>query len=254
MSQNKWFVIPKPNPTAKLRFFCFPYAGGSAATYIGWVNQLPENVEMVIVQPPGRGSRMFEPLYTQMDTLVSELACLIPSYLNKPFIFYGHSLGSRVAFELMNQLKKRQLPIPIHFIASGSKGPHNVSSKKPVYQLPESEFINELKQLSGTPIAVLENSELMELFLPLLRADFEIAYTYSYIGCAIFECPITVLGGDNDIEITHEHLASWEHFFKGKADVHLIVGNHFFIDSNKEAVLVHVNKVLEDTTSSQLRF
>jgi medium-chain acyl-[acyl-carrier-protein] hydrolase len=251
MSLNKWFVIPRPNPSAELRIFCFPYAGGSAVTYMDWVKHLPANIEVVIVQPPGRGPRMFESLFTNMDALITELVQLIPSMLNKPYIFYGHSLGSRVAFELMNQLKKHQLSLPIHFIASGSKGPHLLPIKKAIYQLPENEFIEELKQLSGTPTAVLENKELMDLFIPLLRADFEIADTYSYQGNEKFDCLLTVLGGEED-DITIEQLNSWKKFFNQEKQVNLLPGGHFFIDSHSEIVFKHVNQILQQSVEKLL--
>ncbi|NQY65012.1 MAG: thioesterase [Alteromonadaceae bacterium] len=242
---NKWFVIPKPNANADIRLICFPYAGGSPSTFISWAKDLPDNVELVIVQAPGRGARMFEPAYSDMNILISDLMKIFPRLLNKPYVLFGHSLGSRIAFELMNQLKMLNFPQPKHFIASGSKGPHIKSDKKPTYHLPQDEFITELKELSGTPEGVLENKELMEIFLPLLRADFEIAHKYCYAGKTIFNCPISVLGGDNDEDISLLQLNCWDELFTTTADVHLVPGNHFFIDSNKEMVLEKVVNIMK---------
>jgi surfactin synthase thioesterase subunit len=253
MLDNKWFVIPKPNPNADLRLICFPYAGGSATIYMSWVKFLPKNVELVIVQPPGRGTRMFEQAFSTMASLTTELLKVFPNYIDKPYIFFGHSLGSRVAFELTKQLQILSLPLPQYFIASGSRGPHIASTKKSIHHLPDDEFIAELKRLNGTPQAVIENKELMELFLPLLRADFEIADNYCFTGNVSFNCPIFVLSGEEDIDITQFHLESWGDFFNSTAEVHMISGNHFFIDSHKVLVLEKVNdiitKVLDKTVS-----
>ncbi|MFT5757213.1 MAG: medium-chain acyl-[acyl-carrier-protein] hydrolase [Alteromonadaceae bacterium] len=252
MTENKWFVIPKPNVHADLKLICFPYAGGSTSTYLSWVNYLPSNVELVIIQAPGRGSRIFEPLYSDMTALTDELVRLIPNVLNKPYIFYGHSLGSRVAFELMDKLSKLKHSSPQHFIASGSRGPHKLSEKKKVAHLPDSEFIDELYRLNGTPKAVIDNKELMDLFLPVLKADFGIAEQYCYSGNTIFECPVSVFGGNEDIDIKSTDLICWQEHFSMKVDLHLISGNHFFVDSNKEVVLQKVNDIITKTLQAPL--
>ena len=245
--KNKWFVIPKPNINAELKLICFPYAGGSASTFIPWAKTLPANVELIIIQAPGRGSRIGEQAYSDMNDLMRELIKIIPNILNKPYILFGHSLGSRIAFELMSQLKILNHALPQHFIASGSRSPHYTSMKEPIYRLPHDEFIEELKHLNGTPLAVLENKELMELFLPLIRADFEIADKYCYTGNASFNCPISVLGGKGDVEISLSKLNSWGELFTTEADVHLLPGNHFFIDSHSELVQKKVNEIIHNS-------
>jgi medium-chain acyl-[acyl-carrier-protein] hydrolase len=240
----KCLVTPKKRPNADLKLICFPYAGGGVSTYSTWVEHLPVNVELSIVQMPGRGSRMFESAHANMKDVMNELLDIMLDFLNKPYIFFGHSLGSRIAFELMKELQALQHPLPLHFIASGSRGPHDKSNKKDIYNLPRQKFIAELKKLNGTPKAVLENQELMDLFLPLLRADFELADTYCYEGDAIFNCPITVLGGEKDIGISFAQLESWQNFFVQKAKVHMLFGDHFFIDSHKNICLEKVNAII----------
>ena len=241
---NKWFIIPKPNRNAELRLFCFPYAGGSSTTYLPWVNDLPDNVELIIVQPPGRNNRMFEPMHSNMTDLVNELIPIIPRLLNKPYIFFGHSLGSRIAFELLTQLQMLNHPLPQHFIASGSRGAQVPSTKKPTHHLPHDEFIAELQDLNGTPQAVLENQELTELFLPLLRADFKISETYCYSGKMILDCKISVLSGEDDIDITLANLQSWGELFTEEVEIHYLSGGHFFIESHRENVLEIVNSII----------
>jgi surfactin synthase thioesterase subunit len=243
---NRWFVVPKPKPNAQLTLFCFPYAGGSANIFMQWANALPDNVELVIIQAPGRGARMLESLYSDMSTLVTELTKQISPLLYKPYLFFGHSLGSRVAFELMNQIQKMGYPLPQQFIASGSRGPQDSCLKKPIYHLPNDKFIQELANLNGTPKIILENRELMELVLPLLRADFEMADTYCYKGNARFNCPITILGGKDD-SITIEQLHNWGQFFTKEKQILMLTGDHFFIDSHKELVIKEVNKVIIST-------
>jgi surfactin synthase thioesterase subunit len=247
VTSPKCLVTPKQRPNADVKLICFPYAGGSVATYSTWVKNLPDNVELSIVQMPGRGPRMFETAHANMKDVMCELLAIMPDFLNKPYILFGHSLGSRIAFELMAELQTLKLPLPLHFIASGSRGPHDKSNKKDIYHLPEPEFIAELKKLNGTPKAVLENQELMDLFLPLLRADFELADTYCFEGDSVFNCPISVLGGEEDIDISFAQLESWQNFFVQKAKVHMLPGDHFFIDSHKDICLEKVNAIINTT-------
>ncbi|WDE13824.1 thioesterase II family protein [Thalassomonas haliotis] len=246
---SKWLVNPLPRPDADLRLICFPYAGGNAATFTPWIKQLSTNVELIAIQAPGRASRLFESPHNNMDELIAELLPLIPTLLDKPTIFYGHSLGSRVAFELMTRLKAQGLPLPVHFIASGSRGPQVKAKENTTYHLADDAFMTELENLNGTPKAVLENKELMELFLPLLRADFEIAETYQYNSKITFDCPLTVLGGEQDIQITREHLQGWQDFFALPADIQILPGDHFFIDSHPELVTEQVNNIIGQLTA-----
>ena len=243
--KNKWFVIPKPNVTADLKLICFPYAGGSSSIYRPWINHLPDNVELIIVEPPGRGSRMNEPTYSNMDELTTELSKVIPKLFDKPYIFFGHSLGSRIAFELMNKLSKLSYALPQHFIASGSRGPQNKATRKKIHHLGDTEFIEEIRSLGGTPREILDNRELLNLFLPMLKADFEIAHDYCYKGNSIFNCPISVFGGQDD-EIDTSSLASWEDSFSSSAEVSMFGGNHFFIDHNRVNVINEVINIVQD--------
>ena len=248
MELNHWLVRPRPNPRADLRIICFPYAGGSASTYISWADWLPENVELIAVQLPGRASRMFEPAYSDIDALIRELVDIIPNIISRPYVLFGHSLGSRIAFELMSQCKDAGLKLPQHFIASGCRGPHIPPQEGPTYHLPDEEFIAKLSELNGTPREVLENVELMELYLPLLRADFKLADTYQYSSDTVFDCPISVFGGKDD-DVTRDDLQSWESFFSHEADVRIIPGDHFFIESEKQLIANEVNIILKRVLS-----
>lgn len=243
MIDSKWFVRPVKKSDCEMRIFCFPYAGGSATTFLPWVKSLPSWIELVAVQPPGRSSRLFDPPYTQMDSLIDDLISSFANLTDKPYVFYGHSLGSRIAFELSKRCQSMGLALPIHFIASGSRAPFIPCREEHIFDLPEEEFIEELKQLNGTPEEVLDNQELMSLLLPALRADFQIADTYCSDGTQV-DCPVTVLSGSADTDIKHTDLESWGKVFKKLESLEILQGGHFFIESNVEAVLKIVNRVI----------
>ncbi|KTD46056.1 Linear gramicidin dehydrogenase LgrE [Legionella quinlivanii] len=246
MTRSDWLFIPKPLAFPRLRLICFPYAGGNASIYKSWGELLPNNVELIAIQPPGRSNRVSEHAFSDMNELMKDLLPSIKNAIDIPYILFGHSLGSRISFELMCQLNKIGAPLPIHFIASGSRGPYIPCTKKAIYNLPENEFIKELIKLNGTPKELLENKELMALLLPTLRADFELSHKYYPSSENTFNCPLSVLGGTEDTEVTPSDLQSWEASFASSATIHMIPGDHFFIESNRHLVLRKINLIIKE--------
>ncbi|WP_299005259.1 thioesterase domain-containing protein [uncultured Shewanella sp.] len=241
MSQS-CFILPHIRPNARLRLFCFPYAGGSAAIFKHWQNDLPNDIELVYFQPPGRSTRIDEPPAVTMEQLISELMKNMHFITEKPYAFFGHSLGSRVAFELALQLQAQRQPLPKVLIASGSRAPHVLSHKPNIAHLEQAEFVHELKKLNGTSSAVLQHEELMSFLYPMLKADFSIAESYVATGEAI-RCPIHVFSGCDD-DISEEQLLAWQDLTSNKATLTYLQGDHFFIDKDPQALLSHVNKII----------
>lgn len=238
---NTLFITPKPLPHAKIRLFCFPYAGGSTRIFLDWPNLIAPDIELVFVQLPGRGVRLIDPPHHSMEGILSELMEHTDFITSKPFAFFGHSLGSRISYELAYQLHQRALPAPLKLFASASRAPHLSLAKKMIYNLPDDEFINELRQLNGTPQEVLENKELMEFILPLLRADFKVADTYIAKPLAL-PVPIHVFQGIDD-KITDEQTTAWQAVSQHPLDLSKFNGGHFFIHQYSPEM---VNKINQD--------
>ncbi|WP_445945603.1 thioesterase II family protein [Shewanella sp.] len=243
MKNSKLFIIPKPNPQAKVRLFCFPFAGGGINTFVSWQTKLTKEVELVLVQPPGRGSRLLEAPHDTMQGVVAELMQDAKFITELPYVFFGHSLGSRVAFELCCELKQSGFNLPSYFIASGSKAAHLKRVRASVHDLPKERFVEELRRLNGTPKEVLANPDLLDLFIPLLKADFKIAYEYQAKPIKM-PFPFIALNGDRDIEITREHLNAWFELSDATGEIYELRGGHFFIHEDTERVVNIVRKVL----------
>jgi surfactin synthase thioesterase subunit len=241
---SKWFVVPRRNPNASLRLFCLPYAGGNASTYTSWSKDLPADVELVAVQPPGRADRIFEPAHTSMHGLIAGLYPAMQALVGKPYVLLGHSLGSRVAFELARELRRRGHRLPAHFIASGSPAPQLPMHSKVIHELPREEFIAELRKFNGTPETVLQHDELMELSLPSLRADFKLSETYSPTDEPSLDSTLSIFSGSNDKDIDESDLIAWRmHFMRG-GEITFFPEDHFFIDKLREPVLARVTDLL----------
>src|SRR5215213_1931004 len=114
-----WFMSQRPNPRARLRLFCFPYAGGGAAIYRLWPQNLPSEVEVCGAHLPGRGTRLREQPFTGLDALVDAAAEAIAPSLDKPFALFGHSMGAMISFELARRLCDQGRPQPTHLFVSG---------------------------------------------------------------------------------------------------------------------------------------
>jgi surfactin synthase thioesterase subunit len=241
MNTTPWLTCYKPNPAARVRLFCFPYAGGSAAIFRNWHKHLPPYIEVCPVQLPGRGSHMMGSPFSSLTPLIEPLARALRPYLDKPFALFGHSMGAVISFELARYLRKRFLPQPLHLFASGRTAPQIPEEGPFDYDLPEPEFIQKLRDLNGTPREVFEHPELMELMIPLLRADFALIQTYVYSPEAPLNIPLTVFGGTEDLEVSQEHLEAWREQTSSSFTLRMLPGDHFFVLNAESHLLSLLN-------------
>jgi medium-chain acyl-[acyl-carrier-protein] hydrolase len=228
-----WLSCYKPNPAATVRLFCFPYAGGSALIYRDWARNFPEWIEVCPVQLPGRGARLREKPFVRMDQLVKSLLREMRPYLTTPFAFFGHSMGAVIGFEITRLLRRENAKLPVHLFISGRGAAQLTPPKPPTYNLPDAEFKQELQRLAGTPAEVLAHPELMEVVMPLLRADFELIQTYNYTYEPPLNIPLTALGGLDD-DITREQLEGWRDETTGPFSLRMFAGDHFYLTTNQQ--------------------
>lgn len=245
-----WLSYYKPQPQAKLRLFCFPYAGGSALIYRRWTESLPPSVEVCPFQLAGRGTRMAEPPQTHLLSLAQSVYQDILPMLNKPFVFFGHSMGALLSFELTRLLRRARGLTPEHLFVSAAIAPHRRENESQLSELPDDELLMKLYKYNGTPKEVLDNEELMQLLLPLLRADFKLLDTYDYIPEPPLECPLTVFGGAEDKAVKQELLEAWREQTTGPFTLKMLPGDHFFIQSEQSLFLQTLSKELHRITDS----
>lgn len=240
---SDWFIPFKQEKDSYVRLFCFHYGGGSASAYREWVKDLLDYVDLIAIQLPGRESRFGEPLLSNVPQVVSELYKNFDPYLSKPFVLFGHSIGALIAFELTRLLRKHGAPKPKHLIVSGTKAPQ-VPLKRPIiHNLPDPKLTEEIRKYNGIPNDILENQELMSIFLPIIRADFSVSETYQYIAEEALDCPITALGGLSDDFFDSADLLEWK-TQTSSFEYHLLPGDHFFIRSSYQEVITIVNNIL----------
>lgn len=236
-SVTPW-LIPYGSPRqARVRLFCFPYAGGAAHVFREWPRRLPQDVQLFAVQLPGRGGRLRERPFTGAGELVVAAAQALRPFMTRPFVFFGHSMGALISYELARLLQAEGRPVPSRLFISGCPAPQTAEKRDLTYNLPEREFIEELRRLKGTPPEVLANPELLQLMLPMLRDDFAVTQTYRHQEGPPLWSPFTVFGGLDDEEAKREDLLMWRGLTTGDFTLQMLPGDHFFLNTSRPILL-----------------
>lgn len=233
---SPWITSPKPRPNPSLRLFCLPFSGAGASAFMPWSAELPGMVEVCPIQLPGRETRMREAPFQRLTPLVQALATDIAPWLDLPFAFFGHSLGALIAHELTRELRRRNLPGPLHLFASGRRAPHLVDPD-PLHKLPDPAFIARLRRMEGTPETIFREPELLALFLPILRADLAVNEAEAHVTEAPLDCPITAFGGLTDERVPRDGLEAWRQHTTAPFSIEMFPGGHFFLRSARADLL-----------------
>jgi surfactin synthase thioesterase subunit len=229
----------------KLRLFCFPYGGAGASGYRAWARALPEGVEIAPVNFPGRESRFRETPYTQMEPLLAELVATL-DLTSAPFAFFGHSLGALVAFALTRELRRLGKRAPALLAVSGYPAPQLHRDRPHVAHLPHDEFVATLREHFDVTPQLLDDPVLAEMALPVLRADLAIVETFVYRDEPPLDLPLTAFGGAGDPEASEEQIRGWQTQSTQPVRIRMFPGGHFFVISDREAVLGELAAALRD--------
>lgn len=230
-----------------IKLFCFPYAGGSAMVYTRWRKYLNPWITLHPVEMAGRGKRFQTPLYQSFPEALDDLYQLIRPELEQhtPYAFFGHSMGGYIVYEMTRKLIALNYPEPVHLFISGRNPSHIKKEEKIYHLLPDEEFRKEIIEMGGTPPEVFEHQELLDIFFPILRADYKILETHEApVQDAKFPCPITVLCGDQDPDVAKDEIEQWRNYTINQFDSYLFEGGHFFINEKSEEVAKIINQHL----------
>ncbi|MCP3424663.1 alpha/beta fold hydrolase [Rothia sp. AR01] len=241
---SPWLRHPRPRPEAELRLICLPHAGGAAAAFRPWAPLLPAGVDLLCVQPPGREDRFHEDPVEAMADYAGPVAAALAPLLDRPYVLFGHSMGSAVAVELAHRLRGAGHGEPVRLFASGRRAPHRAAPGA-VHRSPDASILAELDRLGGTDPEVLAEPGLREAVLRCVRADYRLIETHAPDPGARLECPVTLFIGEDDPEVAEEDAAGWAETTRGGVETRVFPGDHFYLAPHRRDVVAALLRRLD---------
>lgn len=229
----------------KMKLFCLPYAGGSSTIFLNWKKYFHQSIEICPVELSGRGTRYNEPLCKSINEMVDDvLEQIKDNIMDDTYAIFGHSMGSLITYELCHKIKSIGTNSPVHVFFSGCKAPNLAREEEYIYDLPDEEFKLKVLERGGTSKEFFEHKELYEIFMPILRADFEAVEKYKYVEKnEKLTFNISILNGKDD-ELTFSDIVGWKNHTLYKSKVYMLDGDHFYINKNIEQISNIINYTL----------
>jgi medium-chain acyl-[acyl-carrier-protein] hydrolase len=212
-----------------MRLICFPHAGAGPSQFRSWRAAGPASLSVTALALPARESRYKDAMPHSLEALVDDLLPRVEALLDQPFALLGHSMGALLAFELTRTLRRLGKPLPQRLFVSAFRAPQLADPRAPLHTLSAPQLKAELLHLAGTPADVLDEPELMEMLLPVLRADLAIVERYRHRREAPLPCPLTCLGGVTDERVSRAELCAWQQQTARDFRLHLFPGAHFYL-------------------------
>ena len=239
MSANQnWVIRAEPRPSAKLRLFCFPYAGVGTSAFRGWAEAADRDIEVCTVQLPGRENRLRERPFASMAELLPHLSKVLSELLDRPYLLYGHSLGGRLAFQVARTFRDARLAAPLHLFVGASPAPQVPWLHSLTHGLTEDDFLREIqRRYGGMPAQIMDDPELRALVVPALRADVTMMETYQYQPGPPFDFGITAFTGNRDPVVKRPSVDEWRHQTTSIFHCQELDGDHFFTQSARPQLL-----------------
>ena len=232
-------------PPARLTLVCFPHAGAGAAVFHPFSRLLPADIEVAAVVPPGREARLREPPLASIPAMAEGAVAAIAAGIAGPVAFFGHSMGAMIAFEAARSCMAGAGPAPRHLFLSGRRAADRASGELPLSGLDDERFVAEMvRRYEGIPAAILQDRELLALFLPIMRADIRAIESYRCADGPSLDMPVTLMGGETDPQCTDEAWRGWQGRIASPVEKLRFPGGHFYLMDDRAAVVAALAKRL----------
>ncbi len=246
-------TIPRPVPGAAVRLFLFHHAGGSHLLYRDWESQYPADWELCLLDAPGRGRLPGEPLIGTSARLVNFFLGELERWTDRPFAFFGHSMGALIAYELTRRLAEQGRRAPVWIGLSSCGAPSAWTGRtRGRHQLTDAELRDWLRSVGGTPDGVLDDPGLWRVFGPVFRNDFALVDTWCPAPAARLPVPVSAFGGTEDAVVGRERLAAWAGHTRRFHGPHMYSGGHFYLRDHHRSIARRVIEAVSAARSTPL--
>jgi surfactin synthase thioesterase subunit len=245
-----WQLRLRPGVAHRTEVVCFPHAGGAASLYRPLAGLLDAELPVTAIQYPGRHDHRREPLITTIAGLADGVYRALDPARRGPMAFLGHSMGAVVAFEVAQRMEHELGEGPVVLFASGRRAP---SRPRPstVHLLDDDGLVAEIAAAGGTDPRLLDEPELLEMILPVVRADCRAIETYEYVPGPPLRCPIIALSGDDDRSVRVDEAQAWADHTAGRFELRLFPGGHFFLNAHLAEIVAVVGEHVLTATESR---
>lgn len=223
-----WIRRFRPAPDRRVQLVCFPHAGGSASFYFPVSESLAPSVEVLSIQYPGRQDRRTERCIEDIPLMADHIANALRFRIAAPLVFFGHSMGAVIAYEVALRLEQRDGTGLVTLFASGRRAPSRHRDEA-LHTQGDASIIAELRALSGTNEMLLGDDELLAMIMPALRGDYRAIERYRHQPGSVLGCPISALVGASDPRTTIEEAEAWREHTTGQFQLTVFPGGHFYL-------------------------
>ena len=239
---NSWITCPKKQPNAKIRLFCLPFAGGGASLYRPWSTALAPEIEVCPIQLPGRENRYSEKSITDAYEMAGAITAQMLPFIDRPYAIFGPSMGALLSFEITRLLQSQKRRPPEILFLSAHRAAHLPRKRDPLHALPDSQFIESLKQYGGFPEEILNNQDFIDFVLPTMRSDMTLCDLYAFkpIESPIVT-PLEMYAGEDDREAGPNEMTAWSEHSSGESNLTTFKGGHFFLRTHSQELLENIS-------------
>ncbi|RBL90382.1 thioesterase II family protein [Chitinophaga flava] len=229
----------------KINLVCFPFAGGNIYSYDEFTKFLPDYINLITIEYPGRGSRIGEDLINDMEVLIEDLLVQFKALtIEGPYVIYGHSMGAVVSYLMVRKILENQLEAPLAVFLTGAGSIVNGWQAPIRYNLSREDFIKSLALLGGLPEEILGNSDFMEFYVPIFRADIEALEKCRYKETTPFNIPMYVVTGKEE-NVSPQQALLWKNETTADFEYTQLPGQHFFIFSQMQPLLAYIRRKID---------
>ncbi|MFE6872629.1 thioesterase II family protein [Kitasatospora sp. NPDC057692] len=242
---ERWLRQYRPAPGAAVTLVAFPHAGGSASYFQPLSGALGPQTEVLCLQYPGRQDRRHEPCLDTVEAFVDAICAVLRPRTERPLVFFGHSMGAVLAYETARRLEAERAVDLLGLIVSGRRSP-TTTRHETVHLRDDAGILAEIQRLNGTDSALLDDEDIRQMILPCLRADYTAVETHVHRAEPPLRCPVSVLTGDADPQVTRQEAQRWSEVTAGGFRLQAFPGGHFFLGSQQGPVTRALTDSLAD--------